>query len=397
MAQATDPVSKTLTTPVRLGDVGENAESETPSPCASKASRVKKNGRRPTTVNDQVIREMIRRNKSPKFAALLQGPVGSFPGGASEHKDSASRQRAGDRDSPQKGTRSLPSSEPPNPNDTSEDSNNKQHTIREIFRDTKNIMTKTYKNNEGYAYILFDPLNQSRFFKIGKANNPTSRKGEHTRKCQLKGWASRERPATPIRWPMRLERLAQAELQNMKYIPDCPCGVEHVEFSGEFWVDRLKLFQSRLRDYFSCGRVQCAEEEEEVAACQACLRAGWRKWAEPTPEDELDYACRAAFSSKWVQLRALELGTFRLIKNLYLVEFINLVGGILSIWRSISHPNIFLWAIPLRILGYWVEPRFHLPGPAFLFLLLMIDIMLVIVCVYTRLRYPLEKFGYART
>ncbi|KAL5342273.1 hypothetical protein BJX70DRAFT_356364 [Aspergillus crustosus] len=290
----------------------------------------------------------------------------------------------------------------------------------------KHIMTKPYNNDRGHAYILFDRVNQSPFFKIGKSTNPKQRKEEHERKCQLKGWSSRERPASAISTPMRLERLAQAELQNMKYDPKCSCGVEHIEYfwgetniglealdfwcewllrrepygrDGELkglWADRLDLFQNHLHGYFRCGSAQCAEQEEEASACQACLRAGWKKWAEPAPEEELDYACRATVSSKWARQCIMKLGASGVINTFNLVAFTEVVGQIISIWKWISDPDVFLWAISLRLLGSWVEPRIYLPGLAFRFLLAVFDAILVVVCVYTRFYYGRGEYEYAR-
>ncbi|KAL2818215.1 hypothetical protein BDW59DRAFT_152169 [Aspergillus cavernicola] len=458
MAQTTDLLStpllsshlppkallESLTTPVLLDGVdeiftgrdGENIP-ESPSPCARKARRVKKNGRRPTTPNNHIIQEMVRKNKSPKFAALFQNLAGSSLDGGSEQGHGNS-EHPEDPDNQQEGEQFLPSTELPNLDDASEDSNEEEstplptfipqrHTIRELFHDMKDIMTRTYKDTQGRAYILFDRLNQSPFFKIGQSNNPRHRKEKHERKCQLKGWASRERPAISIRMPMRLERLAQAELQNIKCDPRCSCGVEHVEYfwgpmdiglevldfwcewlqsrepygwDGQlkgFWVDRLEQFQTHLHDYFSCGSLQCAEQDEEAPACQACLRAGWKKWVEPTPEDELDYACRANIPSKWVRLRVLSLSTFSVIDNFYLIAFVNLVGQILSMCRWISDPNVFLCVIPLRLLGFWVEPRIRLTGPALGFLLLVVDTTLFVVCVYTRFQHGRGEIEDART
>ncbi|KAL4864767.1 hypothetical protein BDV12DRAFT_188658 [Aspergillus spectabilis] len=428
------PLLESLTTPVLSEEVGEtfirwngDTEPETPSPCARKASRVKKNGRRSTTINNRIIQEMVQKNKSPKFAVLLPNLIGSPPNKPSEHKHNNSEHRAEDGHNQQGCDQILPSAELSNLDGISlPHFIPQQHTILEIFHDMKDIMVKSYNSDKGYAYILFDRLNHSPFFKIGKSNNPKHRKGEHERKCQLKGWDSRQRPATSISMPMRLERLAQVELQNMKYDPRCSCGVEHVEyFWGEiniglealdfwcdwlqrhepygwdgqlkgFWVDRLDLFQNRLHDYFRCGRAQCAEQEEEAPACQACLRAGWKKWIEPTPEDELDYACRVTIPSKWVRLSIMKLDTFKIIDNFYLVAFANLVGKILSMWRWISDPNIFLCAISLRLLGCWVEPRIYLPGPAFCFLLSVVDTTLFVICVYTRFQHSRGEFEFAK-
>ncbi|KAL4862748.1 hypothetical protein BDV12DRAFT_38955 [Aspergillus spectabilis] len=122
---------------------------------------------------------MVQKNKSPKFEDLLQNLISSPPNGASEHKHNNSEHRAEDGDNQQGCDQFLPSTELSNHDDTSKDSNNEQstssppfipqqHTIRGIFHNMKDIMAKPYNNNEGHAYILFDGLDHSTFFKIGE-------------------------------------------------------------------------------------------------------------------------------------------------------------------------------------------------------------------------------------
>ncbi|KAL4777985.1 hypothetical protein BJX76DRAFT_344480 [Aspergillus varians] len=321
-----------------------------------------------------------------------------------------------------------------------------RHTIQEILHDMRAVMTKPHNNssnssnsnssnsnnnnsnnnnNKGYAYVIFPPLDQGPF-KIGSTIHPNLRKDDHWRKCHLKGWEFRMRSAAPIRKPLRLERIVQTELQNINCDPKCICGQKHTEYFWgskdvglksldswsqwlrhhepydcdevlkDFWVDRLDLFQARIHEYFRCGSPECAEQDEDTPACLACLRAGWRQWAEPTQHDQLDYACRvniplssARWSMQW-------FSKFGIVDPLYLMAFVNLVGQVLSMWRWISDPRVFLCAIPLRLLGCWVEPRVRLPGPAASWILSVVDTTLFLVCVYTRFQQGLGALEDAK-
>ncbi|KAL4914555.1 hypothetical protein BDW62DRAFT_139001 [Aspergillus aurantiobrunneus] len=421
----------------------EERLSESPSPCARKAARrvarrVKKPARQ--TPKNQTIQEFIRRNESSDFTALLRGladsspdenrnppdssvgqvcrPAGAIQGrpGPDQPDDTNNEQeyeqQALETHEPDASASPQAPSEdqPPSPRFTPN-----RHTTREIFLAMKDVLTKSYTDSPGHAYILFDRLGASPFFKIGKSSNPRHRRETHLRKCQLRTWDSREKPATPIRMPMRLERLVQTELQNLNCDPRCPCGVDHVEyFCGEkevglealdfwsawlqrhepydrdgrlkgFWADRLEQFQGHVRDYFRCKSSQCAEQDDGTPACQACLRAGWKKWTEPMPDDELAYTCRTIIPWKCVQRMIQGISRLGPADNFYLIAVVHFIGRVLSAWAWISDPSVFLCAVPLRFLGFWVEPRIRLPA-AFGWLLSVVDATLFVVCVYARVQ-----------
>jgi hypothetical protein len=300
----------------------------------------------------------------------------------------------------------------------------KRHTIQEIFYDMKTVMRNSYKAEPGHAYVLYDDLNQDPTFKLGSSTQIPKRLKNHKQKCRPT-WRSIQRPAGNILAPMRLERLAQRELQNFNYDKQCACGTGHTEYfwgskdvgvevldfwsewlqgkgKGElkdpepydrngrlkdFWTDRLDLFQASINEYFRCGDPQCAESQEETRACQACLRAGWKRWAEPTRADELEYACRMSISSTTIR-RAIQSTISRNIFGLsFLMFFVSLISHIVSAWQWISDPGVFLWVIPLRLGSGWVGPGGRVPDLASPRLLLWIlDMTFIIVCIYTRLQ-----------
>ncbi|KAL5050847.1 hypothetical protein BDW71DRAFT_173295 [Aspergillus fruticulosus] len=399
---------------------------------------------------NRITKDFARMNRSPKFAELIQracgetspreaakGAVRGADGPiASIEPSNEDNERPGEETDYQQETkeRSRTSPEEPTPDDAYSSKSTespppppppprftpKRHTIQKIFQDMRKVMRNSYKEEPGHAYILYDNLNRSPLFKLGSSTDIHHRVKEHQHKCQRPSWRSIQRPARNIPAPARLERLAQRELQNFQCDPQCSCGTEHTEYfwgskeagvevldfwSGwlqgkdkelepydcnghlkNFWSDRLDRFQASIYEYFRCDNPQCAEKEEDAPACQACLRAGWRKWAEPTPADELDYACRMNIPSRSVQRGIQSVNGLNIIQTSFLIALVNLFGQVLSVWQWISDPGVILCAIPLRLLSGWVEPRIRLPDLASCWLPCIVDVMLIVVCVYTRLQ-----------
>ncbi|OJJ62981.1 hypothetical protein ASPSYDRAFT_143406 [Aspergillus sydowii CBS 593.65] len=407
--------------PISLDD--EDGLPETPSPCVRRESkRVEKNRRK--TPNDRFIKDLERKNQSPEFAAILRNISGSSPDGESAESgsDGLDEARSHDDTDNQKHDQQIPpSAESSSPEDDSAEPlpslTPNRNTLQEIFRDMRDVMASSYDEKPGQVYILFDRLDESPFFKIGKSTDTRKRTVTHLQKCQLKTWASRARPATPIRMPMRLERLVQAELQNLNYVPDCHCTVSHTEYfwgrketgfesldfwcqwlqrhepydcDGQlkgFWADRLEIFQADLGKYFRCDSPSCAVQDEDTPSCRDCLRAGWKKWTEPTPEDELDYACRANVPFKPVQKTIQLLSRVGFVRSSTLVSFAGLIGMLLSMCKWLSDPSVYLSLIPLRLLAFWFEPKSQLPESVIRFFLSFADAVLLVVCVYARFQH----------
>ncbi|KAL6232065.1 hypothetical protein BDW75DRAFT_218570 [Aspergillus navahoensis] len=458
----TETLAELPTTPAPSTESSERNEEgipETPSPCASKLGRrVQKDGcqRQRAIPYNRITKEFARMNRSPKFAELIRragcelspreaakeavrgvdGPiVPTEPSNeANEHpgeeigyqQETEERSRASSGEPTPDDAHSTKSTEStPSPPFTP-----KRHTIQKIFADMRKVMLKSYKNEPGHAYILYDNLNQSPLFKLGSSTDIHHRVKEHQHRCQRPSWRSIQRPAGNIPAPARLERLAQRELQNFQCDPQCSCGTEHTEYfwgskevgvevldfwsgwlqgrdkelepydcSGNlrgFWADRLDQFQASIYEHFRCNDSQCAEKEEDAPACQACLRAGWRKWAEPTPADELDYACRMNIPSRAIQRGIQSINSCNLIQTSSLIALVNLIRPVLSVWQRISDPGFFLCAIQLRLLGGWVKPIIRLPDLASSWLIYFVDMTLVVICIYFQLqRHSDTGFGLA--
>ncbi|KAL4928897.1 GIY-YIG nuclease family protein [Aspergillus undulatus] len=281
------------------------------------------------------------------------------------------------------------------------------------------MMSKSYndKNDKpGHAYVLFDACDQTPFIKIGSSNNVRSRMGTHRRQCQLETWNLRQRPAKPISRPMRLERIVQAELRNLVCNPQCACGVKHTEYfwaskeagvelldfwAGwlqthepydsqenlkDFWFDRLNHFKDNAQKYFRCGSEQCADQDEDAPACQACVRAGWKKWAEPEISDKIDYACRKATSYSVGRQILKGFSRFGFIDETNIIGLAQGLEQFLTMWQWLSDPIVFLCAIELRLLGFWVEPKVHLPDHASFWLQSLVNGTLLLVGVQTLFR-----------
>ncbi|KAE8132804.1 hypothetical protein BDV38DRAFT_200147 [Aspergillus pseudotamarii] len=183
------------------------------------------------------------------------------------------------------------------------------------------------ESKKGYAYIFYDPLAQSPCYKIGHSGNVKVRTQQHQNQCRLRRWSSKKSPA--LRDYKLLERLAHAELRNLRCKPNCFCGAEHREyFLGEaahgqdildswsrwliekdpynddgnlrpFWVDRLNVLLDGYSRHFHCTDLECNKHHCSSNACQACLREGWQTFIEPTAQDMFEYDCRIKVPFAW--------------------------------------------------------------------------------------------------
>ncbi|RDW81549.1 GIY-YIG nuclease family protein [Aspergillus mulundensis] len=369
------PVSLATATAVSSGRNDEDPP-ETPSPCARKvARRVQKKRQERTSPNRRLIQEMRRKNKSPIFVAALakglsgeavaedNGPVHKSDGElhitveAVESENEDTNEQHGSEQQPIIIETDSDSDAVDTLSPTHEDSEEfvpaqfqsftpRTHTVHAIFGDIREAMTKSYKKSTGHGYILFDRHSESPFFKIGKSADVKRRQKNHQRECKLATWSIISKPARAIRTPMRLERLAQAELRNLSYIPSCACGVAHQEYfwgekelgldalafwavwlqgkqEGEesepydcneqlkpFWADRLDQFQDRINDYFRCDdpfarrattkrpRARHAFEQggrssrHQQQPTNSTTPAGWA-----SPLDARDKSCKASTAS----------------------------------------------------------------------------------------------------
>ncbi|KAL4938746.1 hypothetical protein BDV06DRAFT_225716 [Aspergillus oleicola] len=422
-----------LTSEIHLTETDTEDQFEAPSPCVERTvRRVQKKEPRSTTRRNFTIQEYFRVHNSPESPALGRiaaalsstADVGqeteehdSTVEDAESHNDENEQIEEGDHETSAQHTSDIlpETTGPDTPAPAAEEPtletpafSPKKYAIHEIVQRVREAMTRTYKDEPGHAYILFERHGGSPFLKVGKSIKTSDRKGQHRRECQLETWDLKQRPATSIQRPMRLERLVQAELRNMVCDPRCTCGVKHQEYfriSKEtglelldfwanwlrvhepydpeeelkpFWLNRLDKFQENSHRHFRCDSDECADQDEDTPACQACLRAGWKKWAEPTPSDELEYACQTNIPSKALQQIFQWLDRYGIIGVIYLMWLVQLIEQIVSLWHWISDPKIFHCALPLRLMAFWVKPQVSLPGQAGPWLLFVVDIALAI-------------------
>ncbi|RAK97432.1 GIY-YIG nuclease family protein [Aspergillus ibericus CBS 121593] len=198
-------------------------------------------------------------------------------------------------------------------------------TTEDIILGIRNIMTREYKEeNMGCAYVYRDRKDGSQYFKIGSTDRIQVREKELQNQCKHIGWELIPEPKMPIWQYKRLERLAHSELKNLRHDPNCACSTKHREyFRGSnatasevlerwsrwfvnyepydkknrlkpFWVERLETFTTNRNalTYFNCHGNRCSRQESKPFACQACLRAGWKRWTQPTILEKAGYSCQ---------------------------------------------------------------------------------------------------------
>lgn len=250
-------------------------------------------------------------------------------------------------------------------------------TVRDVIRGAS---SRKPESSSGYVYVLYDPSEETPFYKIGQSKDVERRAKQHNTNCRLETWTTRKSPkCTNYK---TLEKLALAELKNLKYEPNCSCPTQHREYSwGEvadglnivrswsrwlteeepfddecnlkpFWADRLEAFTCGNLGSFNCMTAGCTKEAEEPQACQACLRKGWMTFTEPTSEDRFEYTCRRAISSHWV---CWVLQTCHKCFPSYetrLASLVNWVSLGQQLWDSVSSIQLIL--VTLFIRGIYV-------------------------------------------
>ncbi|CAK40698.1 hypothetical protein AnigIFM63604_006977 [Aspergillus niger] len=212
-------------------------------------------------------------------------------------------------------------------------------TTEAILSSMHNIIRGSYnENNKGYAYVYRDSKDECQRFKIGSTDRPEVRKKELDKQCKYVDWELVQDPKLPIWEYKRLERLAHSELQNLRCNFICPGdGIKHREyFYGSnatasevlerwsrwlvehepydeksklkpFWSERLEWFTGNKTAsfYFNCKKADCSRRDSIPAACQECLRIGWKVWTEPTTLDKVRYYCPCYAKAIWERTPAL--------------------------------------------------------------------------------------------
>ncbi|KAL4742815.1 hypothetical protein BDV11DRAFT_202467 [Aspergillus similis] len=206
-----------------------------------------------------------------------------------------------------------------------------QLTLEEVVQEVAHILrTRSNPASEGFTYVFADPTGRNKFYKIGSAKNVSTRVNDHRNICNISYFRAQKKPATPLWQYKRLEKLAQAELINMSYDPNCICGIQQRQYfwgraetafelidfwskwllkhspygkSGRllpFWEHRLRVFEAKIQKKFDCQGPKCMKNTADAVACPICLRAGWKAWAEPSGLDKIEFVSRAQIGSPLV-------------------------------------------------------------------------------------------------
>ncbi|KAL3469695.1 hypothetical protein BJX99DRAFT_251781 [Aspergillus californicus] len=242
------------------------------------------------------------------------------------------------------------------------------------------LRAKSKPPAEGFTYVFADPTGRNRFYKIGSAKNVSKRANEHRSICNLSFFRVQRKPAIPLRQYKRLEKLAQAELINMSYDPNCVCDIQpHQYFYGReqtaieilefwskwlmkhcpydsnghllpFWEHRLRVFQTNIPKLFDCGGAKCLKRTSDTMACPICLRTGWKAWAEPSGTDKIEFASRTQIGSEWAHKVLLYLHKHMPIPEHVWVTCIDGLAQSMSMCARFKSPVILLNLLYARIL-----------------------------------------------
>ncbi|KAB8264776.1 hypothetical protein BDV32DRAFT_160194 [Aspergillus pseudonomiae] len=225
------------------------------------------------------------------------------------------------------------------------------------------------ESKKGYAYIFHDPSAQSPYYKIGHSGNVKVRTQQHQKQCQLRKWSAKQSPA--LRDYRLLEKLAHAELRNLRCKPNCFCRVEHREYFlgtaahgqdildswsrwlkkdpynddgnlGPFWVNRLNVFVDECSGFFHCTAIEDTRHHLDSNACQACLRKGWQKFTNPTAQDIFEYDCQTRVPFAWGRLLLQACYSRFPYYETKLACIIDCIERVCRMWDSVSSIQVIL-------------------------------------------------------
>ncbi|BCS20497.1 GIY-YIG nuclease family protein [Aspergillus puulaauensis] len=242
------------------------------------------------------------------------------------------------------------------------------------------LRTRSNPPSEGYAYVFSDPTGRNKFYQIGSAKKVSQRTNEHRNICNLSYFRAQKKPASPLRQYKRLEKLAQAELINMSYDPNCVCeakqqqcfwGREQTAFdildfwskwlvknspydkNGHilpFWEQRLRLFEANIPEYFDCQGSKCIKRTTDTVACPICIRAGWRAWAEPSGRDRIEFASQAQIGNTWANKALLYLHQYIPIEDHVWEKLIDGMSQAATMTERFKNPALLLNLLYIRLL-----------------------------------------------
>ncbi|KAL2855980.1 hypothetical protein BJY01DRAFT_231409 [Aspergillus pseudoustus] len=242
------------------------------------------------------------------------------------------------------------------------------------------LRTKSKPTGEGFTYVFADPTGRNKFYKIGSAKNVSKRANEHRSICNISSFRVQRKPAIPIKQYKRLEKLAQAELINMSYDPNCVCSIQRrqyfwgreqtameiLEFWSKwlgkhspydkdgnllpFWEHRLRVFESNVQKYFDCQGAKCLKHSTDTLACPICLRVGWKAWAEPNGREKIEFASRAQIGSEWAHKILMYLHKYIPIKEDVYLTAVDGIGWVMSRMDRFKSPVLLLNVLYARLL-----------------------------------------------
>ncbi|KAL4882546.1 hypothetical protein BJY04DRAFT_226950 [Aspergillus karnatakaensis] len=242
------------------------------------------------------------------------------------------------------------------------------------------LRTKSIPATDGFTYIFADPTGRNKFYKIGSAKNVSKRANEHRSACHLAYFRVQRKPSIPIRQYKRLEKLAQAELINMSYDPNCVCNIQQRQYfwgreqtafealdfwskwlvkhspydkNGHllpFWEHRLRVFEANIQKKFDCQGAKCIKRTTDTLACPICLRAGWKAWAEPTGLDKIEFASRTQIGSEWIHKMLLYLYKYIPVQDNVWVASIDGIAQAVSMCDKFKSPALLLDLLYARLL-----------------------------------------------
>ncbi|KAL2870733.1 putative C6 transcription factor [Aspergillus lucknowensis] len=256
-----------------------------------------------------------------------------------------------------------------------------QLPLEDVVQEVAYILrTKSSPAGEGFTYVFADPTGHNKFYQIGSAKNVSKRANEHRGICNISSFRVQRKPSIPIRQYKRLEKLAQAELINMSYDPNCVCSIQQrqyfwgreqtafeiLEFWSKwllrhspydknghllpFWEHRLRAFESNIPKYFDCKQARCIKRTTDTVACPICLRAGWKAWAEPDGRDKIEFASRTQLGGEWANKILMYLYKYVPIpENIYLAS-VDGIGWAVSQWDRFKNPALLLNVLYARLL-----------------------------------------------
>ncbi|KAL4779781.1 hypothetical protein BJX76DRAFT_351496 [Aspergillus varians] len=242
------------------------------------------------------------------------------------------------------------------------------------------LRTKSYPATDGFTYVFADPTGRNKFYKISSGKNVSKRANAHRNICGLSYFCVQSKPAIRLRQYKRLEKLAQAELINMSYVPNCVCGMpqrqycwgreetafEILEFWSKwlakhspydndgnllpFWEHRLRVFQANIQKCFDCQGPKCIKRSTETVACPICLRAGWKAWTEPSGLDRIEFASRTRMINPRTHKAIVYLHKYAGIPDHVLLALVDGLSHAGSLGGRFKSPTILLSILYARVL-----------------------------------------------